>query len=392
VKINFYLLEYAINALLRQKTKNLFIFMVFTFLVFLITTVFLISNSLKNELNLTVDSLPQMIIQNTKAGRIAQIDTSIADDILNISGVQDVVSRVWGYYYFTQANVNFTIIGIDKYEQQYKKSLETVSKKYNFDKADTPSMVIGVGVSKIMAKYYYKNYFNFILPDGSMQKVIIDGIFQNNLELESNDTIIMSKDILRKIFDIDDDKATDIVVKIKNHQEIETIKQKIQQLYPNLRIITNDDLKVNYKKLFDYKNGIYLALFTIILFTFFMIVYDKSSGLNAQEKQEIGILKALGWKVDDILKEKFYESFIISMFAYVLGICMAYFFVFILNAPYLKYIFIGFSGYEFRFDLNFIFDMQTLVIVFLLTIPIYISATIIPSWKVAILDTDEATR
>ena len=112
---------------------------------------------------------------------------------------------------------------------------------------------------------------------------------------------------------MDEDKATDIVVKVANPEEIFTVASKIKLLYPDTRVITNKELEISYQNIFDYKGGLFLALFVVSIFTFFIIIYDKASGLTSEEKKEIGILKAIGWQVEDVLKEKFYESFIISL-------------------------------------------------------------------------------
>ncbi len=390
-KINFYLIEYAINALLRQKYKNFFIMIILTLLIFLLTSAFFITNSIKYELNSTVDALPEIVVQKIKAGRHYDIDVDRVNDILEITGVNDAIARVWGYYYFANAGVNFSIVGIDEFEKQYKVSLAKIAKTSVLDRTKS-SMVVGKGVKRVMDENYYKEYFNFIKPDGTLKKVDIVGSFDGDTELESNDMIVMSKDDVRDIFEIDVEKATDIVVKVSNPKEVATVASKIRLLYPDTRIITKDDLKISYQNIFDYKGGVFLALFIISLFTFFIIVYDKASGLSSEEKREIGILKAIGWRVDDVLKEKFYEGFIISFVSYMLGVILAMYFVYILQAPLLQNIFTGYSQLKTDFELPFVFDIQTLFLVFFLSVPIYIAATIIPSWRTATLDADEVIR
>lgn len=392
-KINLYLIEYAINALFRNRSKNIFILVVFTLLTTLLTSVFLITGSIKYELHSTVDALPQITVQKIKAGRHYDIDSSIADEIIGIAGVSEAVPRVWGYYYFENAGVNFSLVGIEQYEQQYKKSFNQVVKKFDFDELNSKNqMVVGVGVKNIMNASYYNDYFNFIKPDGSFKKITLAGVFESEIQLESNDMILMAKETVREIFDIAESKATDIVVKIPNPEEITTIASKIKLMYPDTRVISSNDLKVSYQNIFDYKSGVFLALFIVALFTFFMIIYDKASGLSSEEKREIGILKAIGWRVDDVLKEKFYESFILSFLAYTIGILLAFGFVYLFQAPLLREIFVGYSQLKTSFELPFIFDIQTLFLVFFLSVPIYIAATIIPSWRAATLEVEEVIR
>ena len=123
-------------------------------------------------------------------------------------------------------------------------------------------------------------------------------------------------------------------------------------------MITKDDLKISYQNIFNYKSGLFLALFVISLFTFFIIIYDKLSGLSSEEKREVGVLKAIGWRVEDVLKAKFYEGFIVSFFAYLLGLLLSFAFVYIFQAPLLKNIFIGYSELKPAFELPFVLDIQ----------------------------------
>jgi ABC-type lipoprotein release transport system permease subunit len=392
-KINLYLIEFAINAILRAKGKNIFIMVIFTTLVALLSSIFFITSSIKYELDTTVESLPDIIVQKIKAGREYDIETNRVDNIISIAGVESASPRVWGYYYFANAGVNFSIVGINQYEEQYKSSLESIVEKIDFDKLEANnSMLLGRGVREIMKKSYYRDYFNFIKPNGKLKRVYIAGVFNAETNLESNDMIILPQKDAREIFGMSEDMATDIVVRVSNPQEIPTVAGKIKLLYPDTRVITKDDLKVSYQNIFDYKSGIFLALFTISIFTFFIIIYDKTSGLSSQEKQEIGVLKAVGWSIDDILKEKFYEASIISIISYTLGIIIAFGFVYIFHAPILRGIFEGYSQLKTDFSLPFLFDIQTLFLIFFLSVPIYIGATIIPAWRASSLDVDEVIR
>ena len=389
MKINFYLIEFAINSLLRAKGKNSFIAFIFTLLIFLLTSIFFITNSIKYELNTTLSALPQIVVQNTQGGRHINIESQRVDDILEIEGVSDAVARVWGYYYFERAKSYFTLVGVDSFEEQYKDTLEKFTQTQELQ---NDTLYLGVGVKRVLSENYYKEYFNFIKADGSVKKVAIGAVFDSDLELESNDVILLTKETLRDIFGMRESMATDIVVKVANPLEVSRVVLKLRELFPTANILSNDDMRVTYEKLFNYKSGLFLALFIISLFTFFIIIYDKANGLTSEEKREVGILKALGWSIDDLLKEKFYEAFIISILSFVVGVILSLAYVYLFRAPLLRDIFIGYSNLKPSFTLPFIVDIQTLFVVFLLSVPVYIASVIIPAWRVATLDADEVIR
>jgi len=393
MKINHFMIGFAINSILRRGIKSFFTLFIFTSLIFLLSSILFISNSIKTELGLTLKSLPEIIVQKIQAGRHTNIELKRVDKLLEFHGVVSAVPRTWGYYYFERAGVNFSVVGIDSFDKQYKKNFEQITDNIDFDQLQkNKSMIVGEGVKKALSDNYYKNYFNFVMPNGELEKVTIASTFKSSTSLESNDIILMPKKMVLKIFGMNETEATDIVLNVANPKEIPTIIEKIKNLYPDTRIITQNDLRVSYQNIFDYKSGMFLALFIISAFTFFMIVYDKASGLSSEEKKEIGILKAIGWKIDDILKEKFYEAFIISFISFISAIILALLFVYILEAPILRDIFTGYSRLKPSFSLPFVFDFQTVSLLFFLTIPLYLAAIIIPSWRVASMDADEVMR
>ena len=387
------LFEFALNSLLRRGSKNIFITIIFSLLIFVLSSVFLITNALKTELYSTLEALPEIIVQKMVAGKQKDIEIERSDQILQISGVDDAIARVWGYYYFENQGVNFSIIGIDSYENQYKENLAIIADRFTDTlNSEKPSMIVGQAVYDILKQNYYEDYFYFVKPDGDSKEVNIGGIFKSSTNLESSDTIVMSKELVREIFNLDENYATDIVVKVPNPKEVSTIAWKIKELYPDTRVITREDIKVSYQNIFDYKSGLFLAFFILAIFTFFIIIYDKASGLSSEEKKEIGILKAIGWKIDDILTVKLYEALIISATSFFFALTLSIAYVYLLEAPLLRDIFMGYSILKPEFKLPFSLNFQVIALLFFITIPVYIAATIIPSWKAATLEADEVIR
>ena len=392
-KPNILLFDYGLRSLTRRAGKSFFIFLILSALIFLLTSILMIADSIKLELNTTLRTLPQITLQRFVGGKQNNMPIRRADALLDIEGISAITPRIWGYYYFKPAGVNFSIVGIDIYEEQYSQTLSKITQHFDPKLLDNKNaMIIGDGVKKVLKENYYTDFFNFVTNEGKWQRVSIAGVFISDLALEANDLILVSKPLAYTILGMDKDQATDIVVKVANVKEIPTIVQKIIARYPDMRAITQDDIRVSYQNLFDYKSGFFLSLFSVCAFAFFIIIYDKTSGLSSEEKREIGILKAIGWSSDDILKEKFYESFILAFGAFLMGVSGALFFVYGLQAPLLRNIFMGYSELKPAFVLPFHLDFAMICLLFLLSVPIYIAATLIPAWQASSLDADEVIR
>ena len=386
------LFAFALSSLMRRGAKNLFIFVIFAVMVFVLASIFMITHALKSEMFTTLHALPQITVQRIVAGRQTEIPVERADRIAQIFGVAEALPRVWGFYYFPKAGVNFSIVGVEAFGENYKKELQQVADTFAEKLLEGDAMVVGQGVRETMRKNFYRDYFLFVKPDGNLKKVLLAGVFRPETTLESNDIVVMENGLVREIFGMDESMATDIVVRVPNPDEVTTVARRIREIYPDTRVITNEDLKTSYQNVFDYKSGIFLALFIVALFTFFIILYDKASGLSSEEKREIGILKALGWKIGDIMRVKFMEAAVISAVAYLLAVTLAIGYVFGLDAPLMKNLFMGFSVLKPPFALPFTLDGGTLALIFFATVPVYIAATLIPAWKAATLEADEVIR
>ncbi len=392
-RFNLLLLEFALSALWRRKIQSMGTLAVFSALVFLLSSVLFISDGIKKELDASLHSLPQITLQRIRAGKQSDIDVRLAEEILTIEGVKSAIPRVWGYYYFKPAEVNFTVMGVEAFSEQYTQELQNVVDNLDvkaLEKSD--GMVVGAGVKEILAENYYTDFFNFVTATGEWKRQHIAGVFESSVRLLSNDMILLPQKSAYEIFGMDKNKATDIVVSVSNPKEVATIAQKITQRYPDVRAVTTEDLRVSYQNIFDYKSGFFLSLFVVSVFTFFMILFERTSGLSSEEKREVGILKALGWGMDEIITQKFYEGLVVCLSAFIIALVLSLEYVYGLQAPLLREIFMGYSTLKPPFALSFSVDIGSIVLLFFLSVPIYLAAIIIPAWKAASLDADEVMR
>jgi putative ABC transport system permease protein len=377
----------------KHKSKHIAIFIISILIVFLISSVLFISNSLKKEVFSTLDNQSDFIIQKTNNGKIFDTPISWVEDFSSINGVKNVQQRVYGHYYFMPENIYFTIVGVDLFEENTNKNINDLLKTLNIsDFLKNDSMIIGNGIKKIFDKYHYFDSYDFkLLPKQSLNVKIFKDLPQE-ANLVANDLIIMDINLAKKILNINEENSTDIVLNVPNDLEKQNIKEQLILKHSNIRILQKESLKKEYENMFNYKGGIFLVLFIVVIFTFILILYQRYSMISSSDKKEIGILKAVGWSIKDIIKLKIIENFIVGFMAFIIGVIIAYIFVFILNAPILKNIFIGFSNVQNDFILSANIEFTTIVTLFLFFIIPFLSAVLIPVWKIAVIDANESMK
>lgn len=384
-------LNFLSTLIIKQKNKYLGIFFISVVLVFLVSSVMFISNSLKKEVFTTLENQADFIVQKLEGTKIVNIPTSWIDDFSQIAGVDLVKQRVYGQYHFKIDDIYFTIVGIDFFEEN--KNLENLLKALDISTfLEKDSMIIGQGVKKIFDKYHYFNSYDFTLDNFDIKNVKIFKALPKESNLVANDLIIMDINLAKQILNIKEDEATDLTLEVPNDLERANIKNQLILKQANIKITQKEQLRKEYENLFNYKGGFFLVLFIIVLATFTLILYQRYSMISSNDKKEIAILKAVGWSIKDIIKLKLSENFIISFVAFLVGVILAYIFVFLLNAPILRDIFLGFSNIPNEAVFNLYIDLSDLIMLFLFFIVPILSAVLIPVWKLAIIDVNESIK
>ena len=370
----------------KQKTKYISIFILATLTIFLLSTVIFIKSSLQNEILKTLESHNDFIIQREFGGRIFDIENQLEDKLRNIYGVKNITKRVYGRYKFLSEDVYFTIIGVDF------SNLNKELKNLGLQNISNDEMIVGFEVDNLLKKYKYTNYYDFFLPNKEIKKVKIAKVLEKESNIISSDIIILDINLARDILGINRDFSTNIAFDVPNELGRTNIKQKLQRLDLDLNIIQKEDILKKYETIFNYKGGVFLILYLVVLFAFIMILYQRYSQVSINERKQIAIFKAIGYSVRDIIKIKMSENFVVAFVSYLFGVLLAYFFVFILNAPILKNIFIDFSNIKNDFIIYPYIEFSTFVTLFLFFMVLFLSSVLIPVWKISAINPYESLR
>ncbi len=376
--------------LLKEKQRFVGIIIISTILIFLLSSTLFISSSIKHTLNHTLKAQPDFIVQNLQGGKVSPINSDITDKIVSIYGVSKVTKRVYGRYFFDD-KYSALIIGIDFLDEQSSKNLEKLINSTDLKSfLSKNQMIIGQGVKNYLNSHYYNTAYNFLTPQGTMQKVEIFKTLSKESALISNDEIIMPMELAQKVLGLKESEVTDIALNVPNDDEWETIKAKLQGLSFNIRVVSKKDMLKAYESLFNYKGGLFLVLYLIVIATFSLLLYLRYNLATSLERKEIAILRAVGWSIKDVLTLKFLENIFLVLFAFILGSTLAYIFVFILDAPLLKNIFLGGANLKNFAKFTPVVDYAVLSTIFIIFAVTFLASVLIPVWKIAVTEPKEA--
>ncbi len=367
------ILDFTLSSLLRRKRKNAALLVVYTFVVFLIASVMFFTHSIRKEAALVLKDAPEMVIQKIVAGRQDLITGDYISKISKIRGVASVRGRLWGYYFDPVTGANYTLIVPET------------------DQPARGSIIIGDAISSNI-KIYKGEIIAFRSHIGETMPFRIAGTLSAESALVSADLVLISEEDFRVLFGIAKPLVTDVALKVGNPRELGTIAQKITQLLPDTRPIMRGEILRTYDSVFNWRGGVMIIILFVVVLSFVNFAWDKASGLSAEEKKEIGILKAIGWETSDIIMMKFWEGAAISLSSLMLGILLAYAHVFMASSllfePFLK----GWSVLYPDFRLTPYIDAFQIFTLFFLTVLPYTVATIVPSWRAATIDPDMIMR
>ncbi|MEG3638014.1 ABC transporter permease [Magnetococcus sp. PR-3] len=367
------LMDYTITALLRRKGRNLGLLVVYSSLIFLFASVMLFSHALQYEATQTLKNAPEVVIQKMVGGRHALVPAQDLERLTKIRGVRHPQGRVWGYYYDPVVKANYTLMA----PQEGAPGLGEA--------------IIGAGIANGRG-LDVGDALSLPIANGEQFVLNIVGILPEQTQLVTSDLLLLEENTLRVLLDIPDDFYTDLTLRVRNPKEVDTVVGKVVNEIYDARPITRAEMLRTYRAIFDWRQGILLVVLLVCVWAFVILAWDKAAGLSAEEKREIGILKAIGWETSDVIAMKFWEGLLISLTAFLMGTLAAYWHVFGFSATLFESVLKGWSVLYPQFALTPMIDGVQITTLFFFTLFPYIAATLVPIWRVASTDPDAVMR
>ena len=368
-----YLIDYVLAAMARQKGRAIGLWVVYTLLVFVLASVMLFTHALRQESARVLQHAPEVVVQKLVAGRTDLIPPDYIEKMGRIRGVREKQLRLWGYYYDSVVKANYTFM------------------VPNDRRIAEGEIVVGPALERSRG-LAAGNGISFRAYSGELHTFIVSEVLAHESELVNADLVLMSEADFRRFFAYPDGHYTDIALWVANPQEVRNVGLKLINALPDSRPILREEVLRTYASIFDWREGIALALLSATILAFAILAWEKASGLSAEERREIGILKAIGWETGDVIAMKFWEGFLVSLFAFLVGYVAAYVhvfhFEFTLFAPVLE----GWAVLYPSFALTPQIDGLQVATLFVFTVLPYTAATLVPIWRAATTDPDTVMR
>jgi len=236
------------------------------------------------------------------------------------------------------------------------------------------------------------NVISFRAYSGKLFTFTVAQVLSEQSEIVSADLMLLSEPDFRAFFGIPAGYATDIALRVTNPLEVRTVAAKITAAAPDSRPILREEILRTYESVFNWREGIVLTVLTGAILAFAIFAWDKAAGLSAEERREIGILKAIGWESGDVIAMKLWEGALLSLTAFLLGYIAAYVHVFHSSAMLFEPVLKGWSVLYPHFALVPHVDGEQIVTLFFFTVFPYTLATLVPVWRAAVTDPDAVMR
>jgi ABC-type lipoprotein release transport system permease subunit len=368
-----YLIDHAFASLARHKSLNLGLLLVYTLIVFGLASVMMFSHALRSEAAILFAESPDLVLQHVTLGRHELIPADYLPTLEKIPGVEHVEGRLWGYYYDPVVAANYTLI---------------------VPPSGAPaagSVAIGEGIARTRGASV-GDVLAFRGHGGKLFPFTIAAILPADSDIITADLMLLSAEDFRQFFGIDTSRYTDFVLQLSAHDRAGEVAAHLATRFPDTRQIQRDEIQSTYSTLFDWREGIMLLLLIGALLALIIFIVQKASGLSAEDRNEVGILKAMGWDRLDIIASKCWEGVLIAGSAFLIGCTLAYWHVFSASFMLLEPLLMGWSSLEPDLHLTPFMNGIQLLLLFTCTVFPYAMAMTGPVWRAVSADPDNVMR
>ncbi len=382
------LLSYALGALSRRRGRNAAIVVGLAVVTATFATVLFASEGLRAIQQEFARAAPALTVQRLVAGRPALVPVSELSRMSAHPSVRSARARVWGYLYLSALEGNVTVVAIDDASTLGLDGLDAI--------ADGEA-ILGPGVARSLGLRTGDRVAMATEPAGddgipTPRFLTVRAVIASDEALLANDLVLTTEDDARRLLGVPPGQAVDVALDVFPPEESSVVSASITRELGDVRVIDRETLARTFELTNDTRAGLLSATLLPALIAFLLLAWERLSGLSAEERREIGVLKAVGWSTADVLSARMTETGLVALAGTTLGLVLAYVHAFVLGAPLLVPALLGWSNLRPSLVISPATDPMELVALVAAVVVPFVGIAVVPSWRAAMIDPDRAMR
>ena len=207
------------------------------------------------------------------------------------------------------------VFGVDPVKEQEREGTiygMEIDKGRWLNPGDTNVIILGDQI----ADNYDKRVGSTIEVDGKRLKVI--GILKESQIFGGY--MVAPLDVTREIGDLDSDIVNDYTVQTYRPEDQDRVSKIIEARYDELQAMSAQSAGGEMEELMGTFDMVFLVISLIALLTAGVVIINTMLMSVMDRQKEIGVLKAVGWTSEDVLKLVLMEALLLGVFGGIIGI------------------------------------------------------------------------
>jgi ABC-type lipoprotein release transport system permease subunit len=383
------LLFAAVGNIIRNKVRSLVIILCLIAVLFPFISAISISEGIKFQSLTSVEEGADIYVTSDHYGSNAPISLQHLQRFQKMEGVVKVFPRVVGRSYF--ANQLATLVGIPA--ENIPKSIRLIQGEVFREKG---GVMVGRGLAKA---FQLQIGVRFTLSANPSKIFKVSGIFDAESTIWSSNLIMMTFEDAAEFFQMRG-MATDILIYTRPGyapllaREIRENRgaSNPDSPEPPLRVQDKSLVKRYFQRGFNYKAGVFTALYTVAFALAIPALLVISGFGQTERKKEVGLLKATGWQTQEVMEMVTLENLVVSLTSAPLALLMAMVWLKWFNGAFIAQFFIAEIGLMAPFPVPSRFLPLPSLFAFLFAMVLTMVGSLYPTWRTATIPSAEAMR
>ncbi len=379
----------AIGNVIRNKMRSAVLILCLVAVLFPFICAMAISEGIKFQSMISVEEGADIYVTSDHYGSNAPISLQYLQRFQKMEGVMKVFPRVVGRSYF--ANQLATLVGIPA--DSIPKSIRLMQGEMFREKGE---VMVGKGLAKAV---HLQVGVRFTLSANSSKIFKVSGIFDSDTTIWSSNLILMTFEDASEFFQMRG-MATDILIYTRPGYPLLLAKEIQENMgasnpdspEPPLRVQDKSLVKRYFQRGFNYKAGVFTALFTVAFALAIPALLVVSGFGQTERRKEIGVLKATGWQTQEVMEMVTLENLVISLTSAPLAILTAMVWLKLFNGAFIAQFFIAEIGLMAPFPVPSRFLPLPCLFAFLFAMVLTMVGSLYSTWRTATIPPAEAMR